>query len=516
MRTALCVLCLGFAAAGQDFGRVTALQAPQGTHVYDTVYADVNGDGLRDLVVSLSDWRRQGSTRSLRVHLQRKAEPPFHAEPDHVVDPADAVAYAVADVHADPGAEIVLFARAGVWAYRLQAPEKERTVKLIEAAFLWQLPDDHRAVAWEAGVLDWNGDGLQDLVIPEPDGYRLAAQVRDGEGARFPTSQLLRVPVGKQTEATEPRAVRLRARQLRDRVVLRLSSTESGPGKPLLEINDSVPAPQLRDWDGDGDLDLLATTENRLFVWKQGAHGFGANADHSYPLPVVADRSRRLDVSYSAHAQDLNRDGRVDCVIFSGDLRSKHVRTQVQIFVQGDEAGSPLFGAEGLPQQLLLLAGFAGNPRLDDVNGDGYPDLLLGTIRPDLLDTLRAAARERVNAQLFLFLSRKGRFERKPDLTFKTSVEARGLRFRRPILMARFFADLTGDGVRELLLRDEKASLKVFLTRRGKSGLTIHARPLWTLRIDERAEVRLPPRRAGRPVPLLVVEREQVLYVRFE
>ena len=97
-----------------------------------------------------------------------------------------------------------------------------------------------------------------------------------------------------------------------------------------------------------------------------------------------------------------------------------------------------------------------------------------------------------------------------------TSVEATGLRFRRPILMARFFADVTGDGVSEFLLRDERASLKLFMTRTGKSGLTIHERPLWTLRIDKRAKLRLPPRRAGRPATLLVLEQEQVLHVRFD
>ncbi|MCZ6785605.1 MAG: VCBS repeat-containing protein, partial [Planctomycetota bacterium] len=233
----------------------------------------------------------------------------------------------------------------------------------------------------------------------------------------------------------------------------------------------------------------------------------------------IVDRDRKLDVSFSAHAVDLNLDRRVDCIIFTGDQRAKDVRTQVQVFLQGTrgkDSNSPLFGTEGLPDQLLVLKGFAGNPRFDDVDGNGYPDLLVGTLRPDLIDTLRAAGGKHVRAELHVFLNRDGRFGRRPDLTYRTNVQASSLRVRRPVLMARFFGDVTGDGVSDLLLRDEADSLKVLMTRRTRKGLSIHSRALWTLTIDRHATVRLPAARRGRTPEILVLERSQILRVRFE
>ena len=50
------------------------------------------------------------------------------------------VAFAVADVHPDPGSEVVMLTSKGVWAWRPTAGEKERAIKLIDCTLLWQLP----------------------------------------------------------------------------------------------------------------------------------------------------------------------------------------------------------------------------------------------------------------------------------------------------------------------------------------------------------------------------------------
>src|SRR5207253_11072831 len=57
-------------------------------------------------------------------------------------------------------------------------------------------------------------------------------------------------------------------------------------------------------------------------------------------------------------------------------------------------------------------------------------------------------------------LNRGTTFSREPDLTFTASVKAEGLRKSRKEMLARFLGDVTGDGVRELLLRDMPERLR--------------------------------------------------------
>lgn len=511
MRT---LLVLILAAATGRAQQITPVQVPEGAALRDALYADVNGDGLADLVLSTTE-----SGRTITVHLQRASGAPFASKPDYRLAPVykDAVAFGVADVHADPGAEIVLFSARGVFAWRPKGPEKERTVRLAECDFLWQLPNA-TPFAYQQALVDVDRDGLVDFVIPEPDGYRVMRQQKAGV---FTKAQLLIVPAGPDV----PDPTELSSRTRRTRMVTKYSTrvTIGGGGEltarlrgPLIDISDRVPAPQLGDWDADGDLDVMIRTTERFYVWTQGKdHRFSDRPAVDLKMPVVADRKRRLEVSYSAHTPDLDQDRRADCVIFSGDQRSKSVRTQIQFFTQ--RGGKPLFDAKGLPDQLLVIGGFAGIPRFDDINGDGYPDLFAAAVRPDLLDSMKGDAAQQLDAEVYVFLSRKGRLPRKPDLLHRTSIQVEGMRPRRSEVVVRFFGDVTGDGVSDLLLRDSATVLKVLMVRSAGEGLKVINRPLYEVRIDSDARIRVGPRPGrGKSPDVVVIEPDQVLHVRFK
>jgi hypothetical protein len=521
----LALLAGGAAAGPKPFGTVTTVQVPKQRSVLAATLADVDGDGLDDLVLATSR-RGKREERTIEIHLRRREGDVFVAAPDYSFDvPEDVTAFAVGDVHEDPGSEIVLFTASGAFAWRPKGPEDAKFVKLVSGSFLWQLPDPKELIVWDAGVRDVDGDGLADIVLPEPDGWRIAVQRRSKDGvASFPLVSAPRVPDDTLADATKPMGARkldAKAKRKSVKVAITFGEDEAEATHDLVDVTESCPAPQFVDWNADGRLDLVAQTTHELEVWLQRPDGtFPEAPDGRYALPVPADRERRLDVSYSAQIADLDGDRRADCVLIAGDKRSDDVRTQVLVYLQGKsgapDPSSPLFGARGLPTQLLRIGGFAGSPQLVDVDGDGRRDLVVGSVRLDgALDVAKAAGNGTIEAEIYVYLNRGKGFSEKPDLTYELAIKADGLRKSRDELTAQFIADVTGDGVRDFLLRDDAEHVRLLMTRKTGDGLAIVEKPLWEMHVESGADLVVRENPRGGPAELLVVEDAQVLHVRF-
>jgi hypothetical protein len=501
--------------AAAELGRTTTLPTPEGSVPTGAVVRDMDGDGLADLVVALAS----AEHRTLRIHLRRTGDVVFDAQPDHELRVVpEAVAFAVADVHTDPGSEIVLISGSHVIAWRpRETDERARFQMLFELDFLWQLPDAAELMVWQRGVRDVDGDGLDDLFLPRPGRFGAALQRREDGVARFEAVDTLVVPENVPppeyglSASTHGSGVSTDAsgRELSLNVEVNTSG-DSGPG-PLLSLVESAPSPHLLDWDADGDLDVLAQGAATLYVWlHHEGRGFEEKPDRRFELPVERTAERVLDVSYSAHAEDLESDGRADLLFFAGDKRSKEVRTQFLLFGHPDE-GDEIFGEDGRPTQLLVFAGFAGYPEFNDVDGDGNLDLNVGALRPDLIDLMRSASSETLEVETYVYLFRDGAFSKKPDLTHTLRLPVESSR-----LGSRFFGDVTGDGVRDFLIRDREDHLAVLYTRRDRNGsLSLLDKPLWELRIDPRSRWVVVEAEGGLDPEVLVLEPQRVLHVRF-
>ena len=507
-----------------SLARVTAQTVPEDLRVHYATLSDVNGDGRVDLVVSAGH-REQPLVRSLHVFYDQGGNgggwKGFGAE-QRLDLTVDVVAWAVGDVHADAGLELVLLTARGAFAWRPKAPEEERFQRLVEAEFLWQLADPEQAFPFFHALQDVDADGLVDLCLPEPGGYRVCVQRRGDDGATFLRGEFLALPVDASGEdlwvSTDGNAAQWHGRRSDRELSISFSAEGSeeegllGPST-LLRISESVSAPQWIDWDGDGDLDLMAQTRSQLHVWRQEPRGsFDGVRCETWSLPVEADQARRLDASYSSHALDLDADRRADCVIFAGDQRSDDVRTQMLAFVQGrgQPQGQPLFGERGRPQSLLVLAGFVSEASFDDVDGNGLVDVVVRTVRPDLIDQLRSVSSESLEADLYVYLNEGGRIGRSPALSHRYNVPI-GKRFT---ISTRFFGDVTGDGLSELLQRNAPDTVALYMVRRQGKGLTVFDRPIWTLGVDREAQLVTVPVEGRRLPDLLVVEPAQVLHVR--
>jgi hypothetical protein len=494
-----------------SFVSVHTLQTESGRSPDAVARGDVDGDGALEVVIAV---HARGGARGRALEIFHAGAGGAFERRERVEVTPDVVAWTLGDVEAAPGEEIVLFNARGAFAWSAARPADARIRRLADVDFLWQLPDPARAVHWPDGLRDVDADGALDVTVPEPGGYRVVYQ-RRGRATDEPwgDATALSVPAEAVDASAElersaaPARVGASASRRRVGFYFAAGEEDSGGG-PLLAVADDLPAPQWIDWDADRDLDLAAQTARHLHVWTQVRPGAFEFASHALPLEV--DRTRRLDLSYSAHAVDLDGDRRADCAIFAGDTRASEVRTQGLYFLQERRAGgTALFGAGGKPRGALVFAGFVADVELTDVDGDSLADLALSTVRPDLLDRLTSGALDRLDTQLFVYLNRKGSFAREPDLSWKHSV---ALESFDPLL--EFVPDLTGDAIRELAVRDQPGRVRVLHVQRarGNLGATLSVReePLWSAEVARDADVELVRSRDGRAA-LAAIERKQVL-----
>jgi hypothetical protein len=188
------------------------------------------------------------------------------------------------------------------------------------------------------------------------------------------------------------------------------------------------------------------------------------------------------------------------------------------VFLNGASRGGPgqspetaLFGPRGIPQQLLVLAGFVGSVTFDRVNADGLPDLVLRGVRPDLIDQIRSASSESIEVDFFVYLNRGGAFPKRPDVNWTVTVALRNFD-----LTLRFVGDVDGDRLGELLVRDLPERLRLVRLGQRREGLEVLPQaPLFELEIDPEAIVRIRPRDAGQPADVMAVEETKVWFVRF-
>jgi hypothetical protein len=164
-----------------------------------------------------------------------------------------------------------------------------------------------------------------------------------------------------------------------------------------------------------------------------------------------------------------------------------------------------------VPQDLLVLAGFVASADFVDLDGDQLPELVARTVRPDLIDQLRSAASETIDAELFVYRNAAGRLARRPSLSWRYTVPIKAF-----VPTVSFVGDLSGDRMSDLLVRDQPARLRLLMLRaQGETWSLVADRPLWEATCDPDAEVLLLSV-PGRPASeLVLLEPTRVVHVRF-
>lgn len=266
-------------------------------------------------------------------------------------------------------------------------------------------------------VTDWNGDGLNDLVLGENYGHILVMLNRGTKTAPLFEDQKLvfdrdGAPVdagitasphvtdwdgdGKEDLLVGTHWNRLLffrntgdniERKLEYQGMVKVGDEplevpfEPVVGRPAGAFTrDYYPVVETFDWDADGDLDLLVGgyVTGQIFLFENVGR-----SDRGEPIlesrgPIMID-GKPLNVRDWAAAPavgDLNGDGLPDLVSgwFAMSPESRKAGGTLRYYVNTGTPGAPKFSEQTLPVQGFPSAGLH-SPRIKDFNGDGLPDI---------------------------------------------------------------------------------------------------------------------------------------------
>jgi hypothetical protein len=196
-------------------------------------------------------------------------------------------------------------------------------------------PTETGKITREKIVVDWNGDGLYDLLLGDRDGF-----------------VILYLNEGSNESPRYGSGIRLRA-----------------AGKEIKVRGPSAPC--LLDWNEDGKKDLLVGDGSgylNLFL----NTGSSTSPDYALPSRVQADY-KDLDVRSKASpcVVDWNGDGRFDLLVGSGS-------GELFLFLNEGSGGQPVFTKSMKLNDGKLDVGSDSSPDMSDINGDGKKDIIVG------------------------------------------------------------------------------------------------------------------------------------------
>lgn len=407
-----------------------------------TLNYDIDGDGRADIVNLSIDFDKKIPERWIAVHLQKDHK--FRETPDMIWPLSDdAAALVFGDFLPGGGTEIGFLAEDGVWVHPWDGKgPAERPVKLIHVSTFFRSPSLKQIPVWQ-WRMDFSGDGLDDLVVPLDDGYRVYFQTAPGVFGRVARLEA-ELPEGA------PRAIAVGGRA---------EAPEFVPAH--LVAFSELPRVEPVDINGDGLSDLVIIQKDTVTYFLQKEKGvFGSTRPWkvSYTVPTLRDEAKKdtVNIGFIKFA-DINNDKLADLVVtkVEGQLGLwDSIRTNVYLHLG---TGKGNFVAD----RRIAIDGVSIDPEFIDMNGDGYLDVVTSRLRTDLM-------KQAVNAvllgdvalsyEIFQFDPARNSFLADPVFEKRILVRREDLNKTGagavPLVFIR--GDLSGDGRPDLLVMDPK------------------------------------------------------------
>ncbi|MDE0053000.1 MAG: VCBS repeat-containing protein [Gammaproteobacteria bacterium] len=323
---------------------------------------------------------------------------------------------------------------------------------------------------------DLNRDGLDDLVVPDADGFRVALQLPDSSFAT-PVKLGPPEPFLDASAYGEKRTYR------------QVGITPENISWHLARIH------QL-DFDRDGLSDLAFWNGNRFDLYRQdetgtfqttpdtfktdvsfdfdGPYALAFQIGDANPASMLLGLGRSTEHKVLKGFRDLDADGVADLITLTLSGRSPlRLRGRFEIHFGRPVPEGTAFSAE--PDTTVDAPGRSagGEPwgyathRFTDFDGDGDLDAMFGAVDTGGGGMLRAIAANAVSIDLALFRLRGRTYPDKPDAKRRVSSAFRPLSRRGPLFPAVLLGDVDGNGLKDLLVGDRWDRLSVFLASDG-------------------------------------------------
>jgi hypothetical protein len=235
----------------------------------------------------------------------------------------------------------------------------------------------------------------------------------------------------------------------------------------------------LGDVNGDGrdDLMVVRNLPGDLQVYAL----YLQNADDRFTTAPVLVYTNKPEWGTSLCWSDINRDGKVDLI--------KSSYSDEPFFVPGIRSGKVYVGtyfADELgripakPQQVFRKNDWSSSLPMVDVDGDGFPDLVLGYIPIDTREGARKLiVSEAANLNLKFHFYRPGiGFSKEPDYQRDTVIHFHQGFFGTPEqrmyyeMFVSLNGDFNGDGKKDLLIRDRGDAISVYFFISREKGFS--------------------------------------------
>jgi hypothetical protein len=348
--------------SGREYDRSTDAACWSEPHVHNLHSADINGDGLLDVVVAVGGLSTLKTGRVVVVVGEPGGR--FRTVAEYLL-PSEAKGVRFADLDRDGRLDLLYTARGSGYKHDLTVGELHirRGLAGLQFGPAVVMPAGRSAYAIDTGDLD--EDGFLDVVIPNEHDDRVTYCLSPGRGCFSPAAaaagstrrwsvrsvQATRIPGKRSHAVNDARVADLDGDGHLDLVTANLGtstiSTFRGRGDGSFETDRQLEAGKngaflgLGDLDGDGDIDLVITHWTEAFVsvlLNRGDGTFAARVDWPSGLG-----------SYGVDVADLDLDGQLDIV--SANYRDKTISI---LKGQGDGTFAPTVT---LPQGLWVSGG---------------------------------------------------------------------------------------------------------------------------------------------------------------
>jgi hypothetical protein len=421
--------------------------------LHDMRAIDFDGDGTSD-VIALSELERRGKSKWMVSIFHQNEEGSLPIHPDQVFELDSLVTLISPVTFPGSGTGSLLFIEPG-GVYSLYPVENMRSNSIdrlinVDTPFM---TNANEGPVFFDNVQDWNGDGRNDMLVFDFDGFSLLTfDANDSLVFRTHIDYQPRLYTYGGNEGST----------LNDRMRLRLRYV--------------FPVVEPGEYDGDGKVDLFITSGERLSVSTQG-DGFDYSApftikDFSRPAGEVAEENRRVRISLA----DFDGDGLTD-ISETRWMGTGLTETDAEI---GLYKGRGRIGFKSEPDQVLRVEDALPNILIfKDLDRDGKDEMIVPTMKLGIMSYVRILTSGILHVKALIYDDDPGKvLDEEPR--FVHSLTAK-FDFSGTTYITSGLDDLDGDGYIDFVFGTRNNEISIFRGTGGKGNRMFSRDPVLVL-----------------------------------